>query len=230
MIQICWNCRGIGAASRVKELKDLILIHKPQLVFLSETKTKANKLQAIKRRMNFDDLFVVDSKGKSGGLCLLWKKNVKVHVIYSDSNVIHAYIDYMNASIGFYYSFVYGNPSAQQRKRFWERLKNLHTQNHEPWICAGDFNELLHQSDKDGVRKHSNSQIQNFNDFLASKDMEELPQKGCRFTWCNKEKWEQFKISLIDALQIGDGEKNFQMLLLQQWPQSPLTTAHSSSI
>lgn len=45
-----------------------------------------------------------------------------VEVIYSDSNVIHTYVTYMNANSGFHYSFVYGNPVNQQRKLLWESL------------------------------------------------------------------------------------------------------------
>lgn len=131
-------------------------MYKPHIIFLSETKAKGCKLQTIKKRLNYDDLYVVDCNGKLGGLCLFWKKNVNTQVLYSDCNVIHAYVAYMNTNIGFYYSFVYGNPIVQQRKILWEKLKRLYTNNHEPWICAGDFNNLLHHSDKMGSNRQHN--------------------------------------------------------------------------
>lgn len=186
MITICWNCRGrIGAASTVKELKDINLKFMPQIVFLSETKAKSSKLQNLKRRLNFDNVFVVDCIGKSGGLCIFWKKSVKVEVLYSSNNVIHSFITNSNTNCSFHFSFMYGNPISQMRKRFWDTLNNLHQQNHKPWICTGDFNEILHAYDKNGGINHSRNLIQDFQDFLSHKDMEELPQRGCRYTWCN---------------------------------------------
>lgn len=180
MITICWNCRGIGATSTVKELKDIIFKFKPQVVSLSETKEKCSKLHNLKRRLHFDDTYVVDCIGKFGGLCLFWKRSVKVEVIYSDNNVIHSYVINMNTNAIFRYSFVYGNPVSQQRKRFWVILRNLHQNNHKPWICAGDFNDLLHSSDKSEGKEYRMSLIQPFQDFLFDKNMEELPQKGCK--------------------------------------------------
>lgn len=102
MISICWNCRGIRAASTVKELKELIYNFKPHLVFLSETKAKKNRMQNIKRRLNFDDMFVVDCIGRSGGLCLFWKSSVNVDILYSNNNVIHTFVTFINANKSFH--------------------------------------------------------------------------------------------------------------------------------
>lgn len=84
----------------------------------SETKAKDNKLQKLKRRLDFENMFVVDCNGRSGGLCLFWKKNIKVDVIYSDNNVIHFFVTLLNANLSFHYSLVYGNPIRQQKKLF----------------------------------------------------------------------------------------------------------------
>lgn len=187
MITICWNCREIGAASTVKELKDLTSKFKPQMAFLSETKAKASKLMNLKRRLNFDDMYAVDciSSGKSGGLCLFWNRCTKVDVLHSDSNVIHTFVSIMNTNVNFYYSFMYGNSVSQQKRLFWEKLRHLHLHNHEPWIYAGDFNELLCQSEKSRIRIHRRSQMQCFKDFLFGKEMEEFPQSGSKHIWCN---------------------------------------------
>lgn len=154
-------------------------------MILSETKAKQNKLQKLKQQLSFDNIFVVDSVGTSGGLCLLWKNSVSAEVIYSDCNVIHSYVINKNTNVGFHYSFVYGIPIRQHRKHFWEKLRRLHIDTHKPWICSGDFNEMLHQSDKSGDQMNNKKQMQPFKDFITDKHMEELPQRGNRFTWCN---------------------------------------------
>ena len=44
MRTIAWNCRGVGRASTVRALKELIRESNPDIVFLSETKIKSMRL------------------------------------------------------------------------------------------------------------------------------------------------------------------------------------------
>jgi hypothetical protein len=46
----------------------------PNFVLLVETLSKKKSLERISIRMGFDDLFVVEPIGRSGGLALLWKE------------------------------------------------------------------------------------------------------------------------------------------------------------
>lgn len=43
-----------------------------------ETKCDNDRMELAKREMKFDNHFVVNSMGKSGGLTLLWKDEVNV--------------------------------------------------------------------------------------------------------------------------------------------------------
>jgi hypothetical protein len=43
------------------------------MVFLMETKLRQNKMEVIKLKAGFDNVFTVDCVGRSGGLALLWK-------------------------------------------------------------------------------------------------------------------------------------------------------------
>ena len=67
---ILWNCRGMGIASTVKELKE-VCVKSKSLVFLSETRMKKKKLDGIRRRkFQFNNAFYVDPVGLSGGLAV----------------------------------------------------------------------------------------------------------------------------------------------------------------
>lgn len=88
MILLSWNCQGIGGPCTVLGLGELLRALNPDVVFLMETKCNQKWIEMLKR--NFDLFGLgVDSKGKSGGLALLWRKSVSV-VIQSFS---HHHID-----------------------------------------------------------------------------------------------------------------------------------------
>ncbi|KAL0347722.1 UNVERIFIED_CONTAM: hypothetical protein Scaly_1788200 [Sesamum calycinum] len=53
------------------------------------------------------------------------------------------------------------------------------------WLCAGDFNEILDQSEKLGGPPRPVWQIRNFREALAGCSLSDLGFTGTPFTWCN---------------------------------------------
>jgi hypothetical protein len=53
---------------------------KPKMVFLMETKMSNKRVDFLKRKLGFENLFEVDSVGRSGGLVLLWKNDIRVDI------------------------------------------------------------------------------------------------------------------------------------------------------
>jgi hypothetical protein len=53
---------------------------KPKMVFLMETKVSNKRVDFLKRKLDFANLFAVDSVGWSGGFVLLWKEDVQVDI------------------------------------------------------------------------------------------------------------------------------------------------------
>lgn len=37
----------------------------------------------------------------------------------------------------------YGNPDTNLRSEAWSMLRRIRRRDNEPWLCLGDFNELL---------------------------------------------------------------------------------------
>ncbi|KAL0401242.1 UNVERIFIED_CONTAM: hypothetical protein Slati_4154100 [Sesamum latifolium] len=74
---LSWNCQGIGPPWTVRTLTELVKLHRPNLVFLSETKCKARRVDRIKNVVSYNGIGV-DSVGKGGGLALLWRKDIDV--------------------------------------------------------------------------------------------------------------------------------------------------------
>jgi hypothetical protein len=50
----------------VPDLCQLVKEKFPKMVFLMETKLRAVRIETLKSRLGFDNVFVVDSKGRSG--------------------------------------------------------------------------------------------------------------------------------------------------------------------
>ena len=78
MSLLAWNCRGLGLASAVRSLTDVVKECDPILVFLSETKAKQSRTKGLQRKLNLTQGITVPSDGRSGGLVMMWKKGAEV--------------------------------------------------------------------------------------------------------------------------------------------------------
>ncbi|XP_072066501.1 uncharacterized protein [Arachis hypogaea] len=194
MSVLSWNCRGAAAPATVSEAQDLCRKLKPDILFLIETRAKECRIMKLKRKLRFEKHFCVELRGLSGGLCLLWNKNLDVDVYAWSDNYIKAKIkDDNNYEWSCY--FVYGNPKFQHRKAQWKELSTHSRPTNDPQIFIGDFNDILDQEEKVGLHPKPRSQIEEFRKFMPLSQIEEfrkfinynelmdLDLKGGRFTW-----------------------------------------------
>ena len=63
-------------------------------------------------------------------------------------------------------TIVYGEAQTHLRSQTWDTIKNLSNSNNLPWICLGDFNEVLRPDELIGMGQRSNTQIQAFRDTM----------------------------------------------------------------
>ena len=80
MRTISWNCREIGNPWSVRALHDMVRRWKPKIVFLMETKSKAKRMEKIKNKIGFANGLIVPSRGRSGGVALLWTREVNLDI------------------------------------------------------------------------------------------------------------------------------------------------------
>ena len=62
-------------------------------------------------------------------------------------------------------------------------LRMLHSKPYLPWVCMGDFNEILLSEEKHGGRARPHSQMQAFRDVLDICGFLDLGFTGPEFTW-----------------------------------------------
>jgi hypothetical protein len=64
-------------------------------------------------------------------------------------------------------------------------MRTLHHQSDLPWMCVGDFNEILYSFEKQGGATKSQAQMDKFRDALDFCNLQDLGFEGDMFTWRN---------------------------------------------
>jgi hypothetical protein len=81
---------------------------------------------------------------------------------------------------------IYGEPRTELRGKTWEVLRYLRRQDDLPWLCAGDFNEILKQEGQIGVNDRNEQQMESFRECLADCSLIDLGYTGYTYTWDKK--------------------------------------------
>lgn len=89
-------------------------------------------------KLGYDDHHLVSpSNTAAGGLALFWRSNIKLEVLYSNSNLIDTYIEYEGKP--FFASFIYGDLDRNQRQMQWSHLTNMASNRDAPLVCNRGF-------------------------------------------------------------------------------------------
>jgi hypothetical protein len=83
-------------------------------------------------------------------------------------------------------ALVYGEPKADIDIFSWDRLRFLRAQWNGPWVCIGDFNEVLSSDEHLGVSAKGEAQMQQFWDCLEDCQLVDLGFFCPRYTWNNR--------------------------------------------
>ena len=126
--------------------------------------------------------FFAQRENRGGGLVLYWKNDIEVEVESSLLSHIDAVIN-KNYGKAWRFTDFYGNLETHRRSESWDLLHRLHGRNSFPWLCAGDFNEIVKQSEKFKGCLRPQNQMQMFRDVLDECELMDLGFKGFPFTW-----------------------------------------------
>jgi hypothetical protein len=185
MTILSWNCRGLGNLRTVRDLCRMVKEKRPSMVFLMETKLRKDKMEVIRYKLGFKCMFVVDCVGKSGGLALLWGDEILVEIQNFSHRHINGVIQSICSDATWKFTGFYGHPNVAKRQEAWSLLKVLGHLSPIPWLCIGDFNEIVSLSEKWGGGGRANSQMRNFQDALTTCELSDLGFRGPKYTWSN---------------------------------------------
>jgi hypothetical protein len=155
MIILSWNCRGLSVPSAIPNLRNIAQGHKPDILFLSETLSKAQKMENIRVMLKYDYCLSIDVEGRSGGLAIMWKDSVRCRVMNYSRNFINIIVEDEEKG-DWRLTCYYGYPERSRRRMSWDLLRELRDMSTLPWCVIGDFNDLLSQEDKKGLLPHPN--------------------------------------------------------------------------
>lgn len=74
-------------------------------------------------------------------------------------------------SFNFFLSCIYGDPDHSLRSIVWERLKRIGVGRRDRWCMVGDFNAILHNGEKVGGPRRSDSCFKPFSEMLEICEM-----------------------------------------------------------
>ncbi|KAM5577919.1 hypothetical protein ABKV19_008310, partial [Rosa sericea] len=197
---------GIGNPWTVTGLKGIVSLIHPGLIFLSETRCTSAEMAEVKVQLGWRNAFAVDCKfvkkkkgkglSRAGGLCLLWKDDVKVELqTYSDSH-IDVVVGEINDPKRWRFTGLYGKPKMEDRHKTWLLLRQLSLHGNLPWVIGGDFNEISSALDKMGGVLRRARQMAGFQEALEFCNLGDIKYVGPRFTWRGKRGGEEVKIRL----------------------------------
>ena len=154
----------------------------PSVVFLAETLTKEARLEFIQNSINFDHRWVVPKVGHSGGLVLYWRSLINLTIEGSNKYYIDAIVDKSLESEWRLTGF-YGEANTTRRNEAWDKLRSLNSRPERPWLCCGEFNEIIIQDENLGGATRSHNQMQQFRDVIDECGFMDLGFEGPKYTW-----------------------------------------------
>ena len=134
--------------------------------------------------------------GLSGGLLLLWKGAIEVRIESHSRYHIYVMIE-GDDMVWMHFTGIYGNPEAPKRFLTWDLLRRINHNFLGPWICGGDFNEILDSSEKKGGNGKSLEAMRQFQDALDDCMLDDMSKNINTFTWCNGQK-DKFILEKLD--------------------------------
>lgn len=153
------------------------------MIFLAETKMNDNRVDGVRRRMGYPSGFNVSLIGKSGGLTLWWDIHLKVVIELFSKNLVDAHVRTVGASTWMRVTGIYGTAHRSEKAEFWQWLQHQLRPTSIHWLCSGDFNEFLWESEKTGGSPVLYNMPQYLADFMYSAKLVDLSFNGLSFTW-----------------------------------------------
>jgi hypothetical protein len=117
------------------------------------------------------------SEGRSGGVILLWKREIKVEQIFAAPNYIDVRV-VENIQKVWRLTGIYGEPPWEDKYKTWDKMRELKENSDIPWIVMGDFNEIAYSHEKEGGNRRPQNYMQAFHDALSDCELEDIGYTG----------------------------------------------------
>jgi hypothetical protein len=145
-----------------------------------ETQLSEERTWGLMKSLGFPNGEVVAATGLSGGLAMFWRRDTTVALQSKSRSHIDVVLScYILYGRDWCFTGFYGEPRRELRKNSWYLMRFLRSQLDLPWLCAGDFNEVLRADEHFGVCEREVWQKAGFQDAVAD--------CGLPYTWDNRQ-------------------------------------------
>lgn len=105
---------------------------------------KSRKMEQWKLRLGFECCLAVECEGRSGGLALLWKKEILMTIKFFTKFHIDALLKEEGVPDNeWHLTSIYGHLETTRRNKTWRLIRSLKGTGDHAWLVFGDFNEIL---------------------------------------------------------------------------------------
>lgn len=173
-----------------------------------ETRVKENKAGSILKKVFKGWSSITNYEYSRGGrIWLVWNDDVCITPVYKSDQLITSSV-VMKGREEFFYTCVYANNLAEDRRELWEDLS--HHQDSvlfrgKAWMIVGDFNEILDGEESSGFLEYGriSSGMRDFQRVALHCNLSDMGYQGPMFTWCNKRE-EGVICKKLDRVLIND--------------------------
>ncbi|KAI9121662.1 hypothetical protein K1719_008695 [Acacia pycnantha] len=129
-----------------------------------------------------------EARGFSGGIWMLWNLDeLCVDVLVKNDQFIHCKLRLEGKELLF--TAIYASPSEQRRHITWDLLRTLAEGVADPWLLAGDFNEIKSPLEQKGGGRVNETRCRRFKEWIQHCNLLDIEADGPFFTWKGP-KWE----------------------------------------
>ena len=149
---LVWNCQGAGSPLTIPQLKEANNLLSPKMIFFRETKNKARFMENVRRKLGFEESIVVEAMNRSGGMALMWRREVKMVQVLQSAFTLESHLNDQESQQDWWFIGLYASCDALSRKEHWKVIKERSKLWGDKWIIAGDFNDIISNDEKWGGR------------------------------------------------------------------------------
>lgn len=186
-----WNVRGLNEPDKHKYFAQWRIYNKPYFGAILESHIKkpmfSTILSKVCPRWNFVSNHQYDPDGR---IVFIWRSPVTIKVLHQSRQSLTTEVTIPNARRMIVTS-IYASNLAAERDDLWTELigiQQLFSLHLEPWLVAGDFNQITTPSEHSSptVQAISSDMIK-FRDTILHLDLFDLRYHGVFNTWSNKQ-------------------------------------------
>ncbi|XP_039043460.1 uncharacterized protein LOC120182600, partial [Hibiscus syriacus] len=184
---ITWNIRGLGKSEKIRAVSRLVLIEKPAILLLQESKLNVCR-SGLTRKLGGNLLrgsCFVPADGSAGGLICLWNENdFEVSAQINSGRFMALSGKFKMSNFECVIINVYGPSVEADKEEFFRDFLCAVQSINLPVCLGGDFNAYLDPEEKCGFTQNWHS-MDLLRSFIQSSNLMDLPLVGGRFTWSN---------------------------------------------